>query len=141
MVNTMNCKYCDNPIPIGVENCPFCGGACPNNNPRPLAPKPPSASVPQQDWRSDSSKDAVSPKSLTIYRVLAFFFGALGVHNFWCGRKTIAWIQMGVTIGSAALFSTMQHPYEGGSFGPIVWIWAVVEMFVVKHDGCSRLMK
>jgi len=31
----MNCKYCDNPIPLGANICPYCGGACTDNPPAP----------------------------------------------------------------------------------------------------------
>ena len=125
IVMSTKCEYCDNPIPPGVATCPSCGAAV-------------------SEIAMSPSADANSPKSRTTYRVLAFLFGALGVHNFWCGRKTIAWIQLAVTIGSAVLMaagSTDADSYDGESLGPIVWIWALVEIFVIKYDGQRRLMK
>lgn len=135
---SIKCEYCGNPIPPGAATCPSCGAAVPEI----IVAQ--TAALPSQPARPVETQEAVSPKSRTTYRVLAFLFGTLGIHNFWCGRNTIAWIQLCVTIGSAilcAIGSTDIDPYDGESLGPAVWIWAVVEMFVVKYDGCHRLMK
>ncbi|MCK4983494.1 MAG: TM2 domain-containing protein [Victivallaceae bacterium] len=65
----------------------------------------------------------ISPFSLNMYQILAFFFGALGIHNFVVKRYSIAIIQLVLSIISF------------GYLVFFVWIWAFVEIFTVRKDG------
>jgi TM2 domain-containing membrane protein YozV len=63
------------------------------------------------------------PKSRVTFVLLGVFFGALGVHNFYAGyvRKAVA--QLCLTL----------FTFFYGSF--ISWIWAVIEVCIVKQDN------
>ena len=61
---------------------------------------------------------ADKPKSKTTAGLLALFFGALGIHNFYLGFTTKAIIQLVVSLVGSFLFG----------LGPVaMWIWAFVE--------------
>ena len=62
------------------------------------------------------------PKDIVLYRVLAFFCGGIGAHNFYAGRLGRGLVQ--ILLG-----------WTG-----ISWIWALVEMFTVKEDANGRPM-
>lgn len=62
----MKCNFCHNEVAPGVANCPACGAAV-----------PPANQMPQQV--------VISDKSRIKYSLLGFFFGFLGVHNFYAG--------------------------------------------------------
>ena len=64
-----------------------------------------------------------SYKSKVTYRVLALFFGALGIHNFYVGRKGIGTIQLLLTL------------FSGGLLTAGIWLWALIESFVIEKDG------
>lgn len=70
-----------------------------------------------------TSFPVVLRKSKNTYQILAFLLGSLGVHNFYAGRSSIGAIQLALTIFSLGFASIL------------VWIWAIVEIFVVKNDG------
>jgi TM2 domain-containing membrane protein YozV len=64
----------------------------------------------------------ISRKSRTVYQVLAFFLGSLGIHNFYAGFTGRGATQLLITILTAG-------------YGAIIsWIWACVEIFVQKTD-------
>ena len=67
-------------------------------------------------------------KSRFAYIVLAILFGWLGVHNFYAGRSG-----SGVTQLLLSLFTCV------GIFP--IWIWALFEALIVRHDGLDREMK
>lgn len=72
-------------------------------------------------------------KSRTLYRVLALFLGALGVHNFYASRTSQAWSQLLITIFACAAL--------GPDGAKISWIWAIVDIFRIKIDGNGVPMK
>ena len=91
--------------------------------------------------RSTDNKDSaltVSPqvsgiqKSGTIYLFLAFFFGFLGVHNFYAGYVWKGIIQLLMTLFSSFLM-----------FIPllIVFIWVFLEICFVKKDAQNVLFE
>jgi TM2 domain-containing membrane protein YozV len=78
----------------------------------------------------------VSPTSRTVYIALGIFLGELGVHNFVAGRIAVAISQLIISLVSIPLmcfgigFVTMWIPF----------IWALVEVIVIQHDGKGRRM-
>jgi len=72
---------------------------------------------------ADAYSGSPAPKSRITFILLAFFLGALGVHNFYAGyiRKAVA--QLCISIFTCF-------------YGAVVsWIWAIVEVFMVKQDS------
>lgn len=69
------------------------------------------------------------PKSQLAYALLAFFFGALGVHNFYIGRWKKALAQLLITLFTLFL----------GSF--ITYLWAVINIFTISTDGKGRKLQ
>lgn len=65
----------------------------------------------------------VSTKSRKTYIILGIFFGALGIHNFYAERTGFAIGQLLVTILSMGYLSV------------ISWIWAIIDIIIVKKDG------
>ena len=65
-------------------------------------------------------------KSQLAYALLAFFFGALGVHNFYIGR----WKK-----GLAQLLITLFTLFLGAV---ITYLWAVINIFTIKTDGKGK---
>lgn len=62
-------------------------------------------------------------KSRVAYIVLAIFLGELGIHNFYAGYAGRGVAQLLITILSFGLLFW------------ISWIWALVELCVITHDG------
>lgn len=114
----MNCKYCDNPIPAGVDTCPGCGAPVPRQQPQPQA-------QPQPQVVYQQAPQQAPAKSRAVYIVLALLLGQLGIHNFYIGRIGAGVVQLLITLALA---------WCGVSF-LIVGIWVLVELFTVKADG------
>jgi len=62
-------------------------------------------------------------KNRVAFVLLAIFFGALGVHNFYAGYIKKGVIQCCLTVLTFFLAS------------PIVWVWAVVEACHIDRDS------
>lgn len=67
----MKCIYCNNEVPPGAAACPICHSAITVVNQVPPQPQQPAV--------------AMSEKSRITYALLGFFFGFIGVHNFYAG--------------------------------------------------------
>jgi TM2 domain-containing membrane protein YozV len=66
---------------------------------------------------------ASAPKSRTVYILLAIFFGAYGVHNFYAGDKKAGLIKLLVSLLTCFI-------------GAIpMFIWAIVDAVNVKQDA------
>jgi TM2 domain-containing membrane protein YozV len=66
---------------------------------------------------------ASAPKSRTVYILLAIFFGAYGVHNFYAGDKKAGLIKLLVSLLTCFI-------------GAIpMFIWAIVDAINVKQDA------
>ena len=65
----------------------------------------------------------VAKKSRIVYIVLALIFGEIGVHNFYAGYIGRGVAQLLITVLSFGLLFW------------ISWIWAVIEICAVYHDG------
>ena len=109
----MNCPYCNNPVPPNVNTCPSCGAQVDM----------------QQQTQQQTQQPAVSTKKRSTYKILAFLLGSLGIHNFYAGRNSIAIVQLAITLGSVFL------DVASNIVPTLVWIWAIVEIFIVKKDG------
>jgi TM2 domain-containing membrane protein YozV len=70
-----------------------------------------------------TSDPPVSNADRTTFAILGFLFGWLGVHNFYAHRPWPATVQACLTV------------FTCGIGAPVSWIWAVVEIFVVRTDG------
>lgn len=154
----MKCQYCDNEVSAGTARCPACGAPVENNstqmniaekvedktstlnanmmfcphcgtqiNRKAIMCTKCGCAVNNESNDNHFTND--SAKSLITFQLLAFFFGPLGIHNFYIGRTGIAIAQLCITIFSALYFS------------PFVWIWAVSEIFTVRVDGNGIKMK
>lgn len=128
----MKCEYCDNTVPNGATRCPSCGAAIRSydENPRPNT-SPHTISTPQGSDIGSVGRSStvynpylyVAKKSRIVYIVLALVFGEIGVHNFYAGYFGRGVAQLLITVLSFGLLFW------------IPWIWAVIEICAVDHDG------
>ena len=99
----MNCQHCNNPVPENATSCPSC----------------------------NTLQQPAKPKSRTVYGLLAFFLGGLGIHNFYAKRYVFGVIQL--VLGLCQVFM----PSQGikAILMVILLFWVLTEMLVVKKDG------
>ena len=124
----MNCEYCTGGIPENMVSCPHCGAPC-----RSVTEKKTSTVQPSEGHRRMSPEGrkvyeweiAKPRKERSVFLILAFFLGVLGIHNFYAGY---------ISRGLAQLFLTI---FLGWLFVPIiaVWIWVIVEMFTTTKSA------
>lgn len=133
----MKCEYCDNPVPNGTTRCPSCGAAMhfqetlkhddmPNAMQMPMPRHEGSMQPPGQPQPTSSACNPylfISKKSRIVYIILAAFFGAIGVHNFYAGFVGRGVVQLLITVLSL------------GTLFWISWTWAIVEICAVDSDG------
>ena len=119
----MKCNYCGNEVPDGSLTCPSCGGAIQQPQAASQQQAPQGAPPGQQTVVVVQQGPAPVPKSRTVYILLAFFLGTLGVHNFYAGRIVQGVVQLLITIISCGFLSGISG------------IWALVEMFTVTQDS------
>ena len=65
-------------------------------------------------------------KSQLIYVVLALFFGALGIHNFYANRWGRGLTQLLLTVGTGMIGAVISS------------LWSVVNIFTIETDGDER---
>lgn len=124
----MKCEYCENEVPSGVCRCPSCGAAVKF-----------SVDVVVAQAKIDEAPTCVPAsagcgevplsykrKMKAVYVVLGFFFGPIGVHNFYAGYKRRAIAQLLITVLSF------------GCLLLVSWIWAIVEIIMVNDDASGR---
>lgn len=71
----------------------------------------------------ENSKKYPGKKSQLIYAVLALFFGAFGLHNFYANRWGRGLIQLLLTVGT-------------GFVGVLVSsLWSIINIFTIETDG------
>lgn len=128
----MKCEYCDNPVPNGATRCPSCGAAIRfyDENPKPDTTSHTISAAQGSDIGSVGCPSTaynpylfVAKKSRIVYIVLALVFGEIGVHNFYAGFIGRGVAQLLITVLSFGLLFW------------ISWIWAVIEICAVDHDG------
>lgn len=126
----MKCEYCDNPVPNGATRCPSCGAAVELNDQagraaRQMSEQTRSVNHPSVNSFSIDPYLYVEKKSRIIYVVLAIVFGELGVHNFYAGYIGRGVAQLLITILSFGLLFWFS------------WLWAIIEICIVRRDGRS----
>lgn len=134
----MKCEYCNNEVQPGTANCPACGAPAPAGNvtaasasapasaPVYAAPAQPSVVVVNATPQAPAQPMFVypnPPKSRVAYIILALFFGALGVHNFYAKRTGCGIAQLLISVLSF------------GFLAVVSWLWCIVEMVSVDKDG------
>jgi TM2 domain-containing membrane protein YozV len=129
-------SYSDPPPPrdATAEPPPFPAGM---QSPPPLA-FPSNASVPSFGGHASVFRTAPArlvvpsaaslPKNRITYILLAVFLGPFGVHNFYADRPRRAAAQLVISCVSFLLLS------------PVIWIWGIVDCFVIETDGKGRRM-
>ena len=75
----------------------------------------------EKEKRYFASKN--TPKSQLIYVVLALFFGAFGIHNFYANRWGRGLIQLLLTVGTGFVGAVISS------------LWSVVNIFTIDTDG------
>ncbi|MFA7237241.1 MAG: NINE protein [Phycisphaeraceae bacterium] len=117
-----NCPNCGSPLQPNSVRCVKCGTAI---SPTPVAQAVavpaaiPPGYVQVPGYAPTTVVVTAAPKSKIIAALLAFFFGAIGIHNFYLGYngKGIAQLLLTVlTCGYGALIS---------------WVWAFIEMIMI----------
>ena len=76
---------------------------------------------------TENTSFEVESKSRGVYIILAFFFGLLGIHNFYIGRFKRGLLQVLLTLFLGVFFTSA-----------IVWIWVLIDVFTVKTDGLGK---
>lgn len=129
----MRCEYCDNPVPNGVTRCPSCGAAISDEQQSIslLADRQRLIDAEHQSTYGGLSRGTVSingtiRKMRVAYVLLGFFFGAIGLHNFYAGYKYRAVAQLLVSLLSFGLLSIF------------AWTWAIVEIIIVNEDASGQ---
>lgn len=80
-----------------------------------------------------------SPCTRGAYMAWAFFFGMLGIHNFYAGYIGTAVCQLAVNLALGAAVpggSDLSTLAGMGLF--LMWIWTLCEMCLVDRDGHGR---
>lgn len=123
----MNCKNCGASIRSGATRCVKCGSPVEwPQQPQAAAPPPPQVVyVPQQQAHPGQPAFPQQPiamgppKSKLAAALLAFFLGALGIHNFYLGYTGRGLAQLLITVLTAG-------------YGVIVTgIWAFIEFILI----------
>ena len=127
----MNCIKCNAPLKDGAMFCDACGAPQqPQGAPQQQYAQP-QQGFPQQQYAQPQMPGSVPvpppglpPRKLVTYRMLAFFLGTVGVHDFYAGYTVRG-------VCKLVLF------FLGGLSG----IWALVDIFTVTHDVYGRPME
>ena len=125
----MKCEYCENEVPADVSRCPSCGAAVKLSVDVVAVVQPKAGEAPTRIPASTECEESSLPrkrKMKAVYVVLGFFFGAIGIHNFYVGYKYRAIAQLLITVLSF------------GCLLLVSWIWAIVEIIIVNDDASGR---
>lgn len=129
----MKCEYCDNPVPSGSTHCPSCGATV-------ICEQKLVSSEIEKRQIVDSGNQGgfecppdrevchvrTTQKMRVVYVLLGFFFGAIGLHNFYAGYNRRAIAQMVISLLSFGLLAFLS------------WIWAIVEIIMINEDCNGR---
>ena len=125
----MKCEYCENEVPADVSRCPSCGAAVKLSVDVATVAQPKVGEASTRIPASTECEESSLPrkrKMKAVYVVLGFFFGAIGIHNFYVGYKYRAIAQLLITVLSF------------GCLLLVSWIWAIVEIIIVNDDASGR---
>lgn len=129
----MKCEYCDNPVPTEAMRCPSCGAILVREQSYVS-----SEIVAHQIVASGNHGGCEYPlergvrrvrstrRMRVVYVLLGFFFGALGLHNFYAGYNKRAIAQMMISL------------FSFGCLAFLSWVWAIVEIITVSEDRDGR---
>lgn len=133
----MKCSTCNEEIAEDSAFCPKCGESSNGNN-KPANnfshEKGQQINVVVNQQQGDM---AGVRKSRVVYIILAFFFGALGIHNFYAHRTGCAIAQLLITLLLGWINFLTFFIFPG--IVPL-FIWVVIEMIAVSKDGFGRPM-
>jgi TM2 domain-containing membrane protein YozV len=85
----------------------------------------------ESEDRRQRRRNRPSLRSRVVYIVLAFFFGTLGIHNFYAGRTGSAIVQLVLMLVGLATAVLL----VGFAVIAFVLFWNLVEIFFVTRDG------
>lgn len=129
----MKCEYCDNPVPNGATRCSSCGAVVigEHQSVSPLADRQQIVASENQNQSGKCLSEGRNPnlgarKLRVVYVLLGFFFGAIGLHNFYAGYQCRAVVQILISVLSFGILAILS------------WIWAVVEIIMINEDGTGR---
>ncbi len=148
----MFCHNCGNKLPDGSKFCDNCGTKLGNAGAAPVEPQPqvrvnpfaePGESVNAYGEVQYSSCDS------NVAALLSFLFGALGLHDFYCGKTSNGIIKLVLTITGIAtivsviwnlidLYSIGDGSYMDGSgnyLAPAPWAKVIVILGIVLSIG------
>lgn len=117
-VPSNKCRGCGAEIPGGESVCPYCGADSADAMEPSLTPASSAQSTKAQPLAQQGSA-----KSKSTFVLLGILLGGLGIHNFYAGC---------IGKGIAQLLITV---LSGGSLAVVSWIWAIVEVCIVKQDA------
>ena len=126
----MKCEYCDNPVQSGSIRCPSCGAPvrCVEECKNLVVEETVGRECISTHETAVPFSDPylyVDKKSRTVYVILAILLGQIGIHNFYAGYIGRGVVQLLISVLSFGLLFW------------ISWIWAIIEICVVKMDGRS----
>ena len=128
----MNCQSCKTPVTEGTNYCPSCGAAVAQSTTQAQSTQPqPSQQTVINVTMPGQPQAIITPaKSRLAYIILAFFFGFLGIHDFYAKRISAGVTQLLVTI----------------FLGWMIWplgvsaLYILYEIIAVNKDGKGQLM-
>lgn len=127
-VKLIDCQACGSPVSEQASACPKCGQPVGTEDPARRASAYVPAASPAALTRTIKAvgNDAGKlKKNRGVYVILGLFFGTLGIHNFYAGRFGVGAVQLLYTILLGWMIVTLVP----------IWIWNLVELFVVTEDG------
>ena len=74
-----------------------------------------------------------APKSRGAYIAWAIFLGHLGFHDFYAELHLLGFIHLGLSFLSGIASAVMGESCPGAMF--LSYIWAIVEIVLIKKDG------
>ena len=79
------------------------------------------------------------PKRRAAYFAWGLFLGHLGFHDFYAELHLLGFIHLGLSFLSGIASAVTGESCPGAMI--MSYIWALVEIFVIKKDGKGNLMK
>jgi TM2 domain-containing membrane protein YozV len=125
----IECNECGRQVSDKAASCPGCGA------PISAAVVAPNAATVQQ------VQIVNQPKSRGTYIILALFFGAIGIHNFYANQNAVGAAKIGLFFVTLIVDASTGF-YSGFFMIALVVnaIWALVEAISTKVDGNGTQM-
>ena len=116
------CTNCGSPLDRSAKVCMSCGTVI---NGTATATSTPTNNTYTNSNTSNSSSTTQVGKSKVVAIILAFFFGTLGIHNFYLGYNQKGTIQLLITCITCGI---------GGMF---VGLWAIIDIIMLATGRIS----